>query len=70
VWDTGEVHTGLWSGDLRERYHLEDLSVDGEGNIKTDLLEGRYRGMDWMDMAGDRDNWRTVVNAVMNLRFP
>ena len=29
VWEAGEVHTALWSGDLRERRHLEDLGVDG-----------------------------------------
>jgi hypothetical protein len=29
VWGTGEVHTGFWWGDLRERDHLEDLDVDG-----------------------------------------
>jgi len=28
VWETGEVHTGFWWGDLRERGHLEELSVD------------------------------------------
>jgi hypothetical protein len=27
-------------------------------------------GMDWIDMAQDRDRWRTLVNAVMNLRVP
>jgi hypothetical protein len=29
VWGTGEVHTHLWWGDLRERKHLEDLGIDG-----------------------------------------
>ena len=27
-------------------------------------------GMDWIDMAQDRDRWRTLVNAVMNIRVP
>jgi hypothetical protein len=27
-------------------------------------------GMDWIDLAQDRDRWRAVINAVMNLRFP
>jgi hypothetical protein len=30
MWGRGEVHTGLWCGNLRERDHLEDLDVDGE----------------------------------------
>jgi hypothetical protein len=29
AWETGEVHTGFWYGDLREREHSEDLDVDG-----------------------------------------
>jgi hypothetical protein len=29
VWETGEVYTGFWLGERRERDHLEDLSVDG-----------------------------------------
>jgi hypothetical protein len=30
VWETGEVHTEFWWGNLRKREHLEDLGVDGE----------------------------------------
>jgi hypothetical protein len=35
-----------------------------------DLQEVGYRGMDWIDLAQDRDRWLVVVNAVMNLRIP
>jgi hypothetical protein len=38
-------------------------------NIKTDLKIG-WNGMDWIDLAQDRDQWRALVNMVMNLRVP
>jgi hypothetical protein len=41
-----------------------------EDNIKTDLREIRWSGMDWIDLAQDRNQWRTLVNTVMNLRVP
>ena len=41
-----------------------------EDNIKMYIQEVRYRGMDWIDLAQDRDRWRALVNAVMNLRVP
>ena len=47
------MHTGFWWGNLREGDHLED---------KVGW------GMDWIDVAQDRDRWRAVVNAIMNLR--
>jgi hypothetical protein len=39
-------------------------------NIKIDLREIGWDGMDWTDLARDRDRWRALVNTVMNLRVP
>jgi hypothetical protein len=36
-------------------------------NIKIDLIETERNDIDWIDLAQDRDQWRALVNAVMNL---
>ena len=41
-----------------------------EDNIKMALKEVGCRGMDWIDLAQDRDRWRPFVNSVMNLQVP
>jgi hypothetical protein len=41
-----------------------------EDNIKMDIREVGWEDMNWIDLAQDRDWWRALVNAVMNLRVP
>jgi hypothetical protein len=39
-------------------------------SVKMDLREMGWDGMDWIDLAQDRDQWRALVNTVMNIRVP
>jgi hypothetical protein len=39
-------------------------------SIKTDVREIGWGGMDWIDLAEDRDQWRALVNTVINPRVP
>jgi hypothetical protein len=41
-----------------------------EDNIKMDLREVGWGGIDWIDLAQDRDRWQAIVYMVMNLRVP
>ena len=45
----------------RPRRRWEDITMD---------LRKRDRGIDWIDLAQDRDRWRAVVNAIMKFRVP
>jgi len=49
---------------------LEDPGVRWMDNIKLDIQEVGWEGIDWTDPAQDRDRWRALVNAVMNLQVP
>jgi hypothetical protein len=64
-----EVHTGFWWGDLGEGDHLRDPGIAGR-IISKWIFKKCDGGMDWIELAQDRDRWRAVVNAVMNLRVP
>jgi hypothetical protein len=50
------------------RRPLGRSGVDGRITLKRIFKKWDGRGMNWIDMAQDRDRWRAVVNAVMNLR--
>jgi hypothetical protein len=68
-------------GEKRNAYRLFVGKPEGKGplgrpryrwvdNIKMDLLEIGWGGVDWIGLAQARDKWRALVNAVMNLRVP
>jgi hypothetical protein len=59
------MYTGFWWRNLTERDRRK-----WEDNIKMGVQEVGYGSMDWIDLAQDRDRWRALVNAVMNLRVP
>jgi hypothetical protein len=69
---TGEdrgVHRVL-VGKLEGKTPLERPRCRWEDNIKMDLQEVVGGCGDWMELAQDRDRWRTLVSTVKNLRIP
>jgi hypothetical protein len=66
----GEACTGFWWGSLRERYHCGDPDVVGRKIIRWIFRKLDVGGMDWIELAQDKDRWRTLENAMMNLRVP
>jgi hypothetical protein len=57
-------------GKPEGRKPLERPRRRWEDNIKMDLREVGWGGMDWINLAQDKDRWRALVNAVMNLQVP
>jgi hypothetical protein len=78
VWWAGHVAR---MGEKRNAYVLSVGKPEGKiplrrprrrwaDNIKMDILEIGSGGVDWISLAQDRDKWRALLNAVMNLRVP
>jgi hypothetical protein len=68
-------------GEKRNAYRISVGNPEGkrplgrprrrwEDNIRMNLREIGWGGMDWIDLAQDRDQWRALVNTIMNLRVP
>ena len=63
------MYTGL-GGKPEQRRPLGRPRHRWEVNIKLDLHGVKCGCMDWIELAQDKDRWRALVNAVMNIRFP
>ena len=63
----GKGMYGVLVGKPKERRPLGRTRRRWEDNIKMELQEVGCGGMDWIELAQDRDRWRALVNAVMNL---
>jgi len=57
-------------GELEGKRPLGRPRLRWEDNIKMDLQEVVCGGMDWIELAQNRDRWQALVNAVMKLRVP
>jgi hypothetical protein len=75
------LYIDIYLGEKRNAYRILVGKPEGkrplgrprrkwEDNIRMDLREMGWGGMDWIYLAQDRNQWRALVNTVMNLRVP
>jgi hypothetical protein len=58
---------GFWWECLKESKHSEGRGMDGRMGSEW-ILERLVGGVEWIQLAQDRDRWRALMNTVMNLR--
>jgi hypothetical protein len=63
------MYVVYWWERQKERDHWEDQDVGG-WTIFGWILGTGWDRVDWIDMAQDRNQWRALVNTVLNLRVP
>jgi hypothetical protein len=68
AWERAETYSGFWWESPKKKDHLKDQGVDGKMGSKLNLGRLVGGGVERIHLAQDRDRWRAVVNAVMNLR--
>jgi hypothetical protein len=59
-----------WVGKPEVKRPLGRPRCGWEDDIKVDFHEMGFGGVDWIEVAQDRDRWQALVNAVMNFRVP
>ena len=64
------MYIGFWWRKPEGKRPLERCRRRWEDNIKMDLQEVGCGNLEWIELAWDKNRWRSVVNAVMNLRVP
>jgi len=64
----GETYKQFWWRHLRERGPLGRPRRRWEENMKMDLQEVGCGYMDWIELVQDRESWRALLSAVMNVR--
>jgi hypothetical protein len=69
-WRIRRMHIGCWWEKPQVKRPLGRPRRRWVDNMKMDFSEIEWGGMDWIDLAEDRDRWRALVNTVMNLWVP
>jgi hypothetical protein len=64
------MHIGYWYGSQKEKNTGRKPRRRWVDNIKMDIGEIGWGGMYWFDLAQDRDQWRSLMNVIMNLQVP